>query len=141
MGPESIFNKVKEILSGIFYIKAIYDGDRPSNFRGSFPNITLEIVSNTTEEVEENNQRINLFRMMIAGAILVDDFNKQIVGDESFKGILDVERDIKSALFSFYPDLEGNCLYFSLSTVSYSTLESGNGRVIFIQADFYYRES
>ena len=70
---------------------------------------------------------------MIAGAILVNDFNKQIVGDESFEGILDVERDIKSTLFSFYPDLDGNCLYFSLSTVSYSTLESGNGRVVFIE--------
>jgi len=140
MGPESIFNKVKEILSGISYIEVIYDGDRPSNFRGSFPNITLEIISNTTEELEENNQKINLFRMMIAGAILVDDFNKQIVGDETFKGILDVERDIKNALYAYFPDLDGNCLYFSLSTVSYSVLESGNGRVVFIQGDFYYRE-
>ncbi len=145
MDPESIFSEVKKILKANTTIKSYVNeidflsGDRPSTSRLNFPNIILEIINNSLYKVEENNQQIKIFKMMIEGGILVQDFEKQIIGDTSSKGILDFEKDIYNALLAYYPDLNSNCLYFTLSTNAYTELASGNGRVVFIEADFYYR--
>jgi hypothetical protein len=79
--------------------------------------------------------------MIIAGAILIQDPDKQIIGDVTDKGIIDMERDIKAALYAEYPDLNGKCKYFELSTISYPQLGSANGRAVFIQGTFYYTET
>lgn len=145
MGPESIFSEVKKILMSDTTIKSyvkkenFFDGDRPSFNRPNYPNIVLEIVNNTLYRTEQNNQQIKIFKMIIEGAILIQNFEKQIIGDTTQKGILDVENDIYAALGKYYPDLNSNCLYFSLSTNSYPVLESGNGRAVLIEGSFYYR--
>ncbi len=145
MGPENIFNEVKKILMNNTTIKSyvkkdnFFSGDRPAIPRTNFPNIVLEVVNNVLYKIEENNQQIKIFKMMIEGGILIQDLEKQIIGNKTQKGVLDIENDIYSALLTYYPDLNNNCLYFSLSTSSYTELESGYGRVVFIEANFYYR--
>ncbi len=145
MDPESIFSEVKKILMAdktiTAYVKEenFFCGDRPSIARTNFPNIVLEVVNNSLYKIEENNQQIKIFKMMIEGGILIQDFEKQIIGDTDSKGVLDIESDIYTALLTYYPDLNSNCLYFTLSTNAYTELESGYGRVVFIEANFYYR--
>jgi hypothetical protein len=52
------------------------------------------------------------FTLTIFGYIKIFDVDKQIVGDVTNKGILDLNFDIKKALGA-HIDLDGECLYFS----------------------------
>jgi len=143
MAVEDIIKELINIFrndTDLNYIRAVLVGDRPENYSPMFPNITIEPSSNMTERILEDRRKLNCLKLMIAGAILIDDMEKQILGTNTTKGIMDLEKDIKNTLMKYYPDLNGKCLYFNLSTVSYSLLESGKGRVVFIEGNFYYIE-
>lgn len=144
MDSEGIFSKVLDVLGKDAtlkaYVKHFWAGDRPADSRHQFPNVTLEVTGNPTERMK-NNRLEKRLQVIIAGAILLQDFNKQIIGDSKSKGVMDLEKDIYSALYAFFPDMGENCLFFSLSTISYPPLESANGRVVLIQGDFWYVEA
>jgi len=143
MAVEDILTKIISILrtdNDLSYVRTVLVGDRPEDYSVVYTNITVEPVSNVTDRVLEDRRKLNIFRCMIAGAILIQDIEAQVLGNATNKGIMDVEKDIKNALMKYYPDLDGNCLYFMLSTNAYSMLESGKGRVVFIEGTFYYTE-
>lgn len=144
MDAETIFSKVQSILENnatlAAYVVEVFPGDRPADSRDLFPNITIEVQANPTERVK-NNRREKKLSLLIAPAILIQDKDKQIIGDATFKGIMDIEKDTYAALAAYYPDLDATCLYFQLSTMAYPELESANGRVCLIQGDFYYLEA
>ena len=116
MKLEDIWNKIKTILEEDTvlspYIKAVYSGTRDDIPVNMFPCIILEPTNAPEEPVTmPHNTEIN-FTLTIFGYIKIFDVDKQIVGDATTKGILDLNFDIKKALGA-HIDLDGECLYFS----------------------------
>ena len=116
MKLEDIWNKVKTILEEDTvlspYIKIVYSGTRDDIPVNMFPCIILEPTNAPEEAVTmPHNTEIN-FTLTIFGYIKIFDVDKQIVGDATTKGILDLNFDIKKALGA-HIDLNGECLYFS----------------------------
>lgn len=116
MKLETIFNKVKSILEDDTelkkYIKVVYAGTRDNIPVNLFPCIILEPTSAPEESVTmPHNTEIN-FTATIFGYIKIFDVDKQIVGDATNRGILDLNFDIKKALGG-HIDLDNECLYFS----------------------------
>lgn len=115
MKLEDIWNKVKTILEEDIvlktYIKIVYSGTRDDIPLQNFPCIILEPTNAPEEAVTmPHNTEIN-FTATIFGYIKIFDVDKQIVGDATNKGILDLNFDIKKALGA-HVDLDGECLYF-----------------------------
>ena len=116
MKLESIFNKVKSILEEDIelkkYIKVVYAGTRDNIPTNMFPVIILEPTNAPEESVTmPNGTEIN-FTVTIWAYVKIFDVDKQIVGDATTKGVLDVNFDIKKALGA-HIDLDEECLYFS----------------------------
>ena len=116
MKLETIWNKVKTILEEDTvlspYIKVVYSGTRDNVPVNMFPCIILEPTNAPEEPVTmPHNTEIN-FTITIWAYIKIYDVDKQIVGDATTKGVLDVNFDIKKALGA-HIDLDGECLYFS----------------------------
>jgi len=116
MKLETIWNKIKTILEGDAilspYIKIVYSGTRESIPVNNFPCIILEPTNAPEEPVTMPHKTEINFTVTIWGYIKIFDVDKQIVGDETTKGILDLNFDIKKALGA-HIDLDGECLYFS----------------------------
>jgi hypothetical protein len=117
MKLETIFNKVKTILEADTvlkaYIKIVYAGTRDNIPLNNFPCIILEPTNAPEEPITMPHNTEITFIITIFGYIKIFDVDKQIVGDTTLKGILDLDFDIKKALGA-YIDLDGTCLYFSL---------------------------
>jgi len=116
MKLEDIWNKIKTILEGddvlSTYIKIVYPGTRDNIPVNNFPCIILEPTNAPEEPVTmPHNTEIN-FIVTIWAYVKIFDVDKQIVGDDTTKGVLDVNFDIKKALGA-HIDLDGECLYFS----------------------------
>jgi len=113
---EDIWNKVKAILEEDIvlktYIKKVYAGTRDDIPLNIFPCLILEPTNAPEEAVTmPHNMEIN-FTVTIFGYIKIFEVDKQIVGDDANKGILDLNFDIKKALGG-HIDLDNECLYFS----------------------------
>jgi hypothetical protein len=117
MKLETIFNKVKSILEADdvlkVYIKKVYSGTRSDVPTSNFPCIFLEPTNAPERDVTMPHGIEIGFGMTIFAYIKVMDIDKQIVGDATTKGILDVNYDIKKALGA-YVDLDGTCVTYSL---------------------------
>lgn len=123
MDLESIYNKVINILendnTNLDYIQKVYKGYRDNVPESMFPCILVDVV-NAPEESATMPQRNQInFTLEIIGVIKVFDVDKQIIGDDSIKGVLDVNEDIKKSLGA-YSDLDGECLYFTFPDTRFS---------------------
>jgi hypothetical protein len=120
--PELIFNKIKSILEADTelkkYIKIVYAGTRVNIPLQNFPCIILEPIIAPEESITMPHNTEITFTITIFGYIKIFDVDKQIVGDTTLKGILDLDFDIKKALGA-YIDLDGTCLYFSFPNTRY----------------------
>lgn len=116
MKLETIFNKVKSILEADTvlktYIKVVYAGTRDNIPLNNFPCIILEPINAPEQSITMPHNTEITFTLTIFGYIKIFDIDKQIVGDVTLKGILDLDFDIKKALGA-YLDLDSTCLYFS----------------------------
>lgn len=118
---ENLWLELKTILStdtDLSYVKKVYEGWRETTVQDAFPCIYLE-PSNATEEpyAVPMRHRIN-FDVRIIAEIFCHDYDKQIIGDENIKGIIDIANDIKSVLWK-YPQINGKCQKFNISNTSY----------------------
>ena len=115
MKLEDIWNKVKTILEEDAvlktYIKVVYSGTRDNIPVNMFPCIILEPTNAPEEAVTMPHKTEINFTLTIFGYIKIFDVEKQIVGNATNKGILDLNFDIKKALGA-HIDLDGECLYF-----------------------------
>lgn len=122
MKLETIFNKVKSILEEDAvlktYIKKVFSGTRGDIPVNNFPCIILEPAKAPEKPVTLPHKMEIGFTINIFAYIKIFDVDKQIVGDASTKGILDVNFDIKKALGA-YIDLGGECLYFEFLDTSF----------------------
>lgn len=116
MKLETIWNKIKAILEEDTvlktYIKIVYAGTRDNIPTNNFPCIILEPTHAPEEAITMPHKTEINFTLTIFGYIKIFDVDKQIVGDDTNKGILDLNFDIKKALGA-HIDLDGECLYFS----------------------------
>jgi len=113
---EDVWNKIKTILEEDIelkkYIKIVYSGTRDNIPVNNFPCIILEPTNAPEEAVTMPHKTEINFTATIFSYIKIFDVDKQIVGDATTKGILDLNFDIKKALGA-HIDLDGECLYFS----------------------------
>ena len=122
-----IFVAVREILKaatiyhthagGAGYMKAVLDGVRGNVPENAFPLTLLEPGVTTEEDGTTSRRRLLRFSLRIICFMECSDFDKQIVGDVSNKGILDFVNDVKNAI-EVYPDLNYDgtgkrCNYYS----------------------------
>lgn len=115
MKLETIYEKVKSILEDDAvletYIKKVFAGTRDNIPVNNFPCIILE-PAKAPEKFITMPHKVEIgFMITIFAYIKIFDVDKQIVGDATTKGILDVNFDIKKALGA-YIDLDGECIYF-----------------------------
>ena len=117
MDLESIYNKVVSILendsTNLSYINKVYKGYRDNIPESMFPCIMVEVVNAPEDGNTMPNDVMVQFGITIYGVIKVLDKDKQIVGDASIKGILDLNKDIKKSLGA-YITLDGECITYSL---------------------------
>ncbi len=86
------------------YIKYVYEGRRYNVVPENLPCIMLEPTQNA-EVQREMNQIKDLFFDVDIFAFSSNnftEFSKTIVGDQMYKGILDIENDIRACLVSSY---------------------------------------
>lgn len=116
MRLETIWEKIKSILEDdttlATYIKVVYSGTRDNIPVNMFPVIILEPTNAPEEPITMPHNTEVSFTLTIFGYIKIFDVDKQIVGDATTKGVLDLNFDIKKALGA-HEDLDGECLYFS----------------------------
>jgi len=113
---EDIWNKIKTILEedGVLstYIKIVYSGTRDNIPVNMFHCIIMETTNAPEEAVTMPHNTAITFTVTIWAYVKIFDVDKQIVGDATTKGVLDISFDIKKALGA-HIDLDEECLYFS----------------------------
>ncbi len=96
--------------SHLTYIKNVFKGFRYNIEPESMPCIMVEPVSNNEIEQDLNQyKKIYLNLEIAAFTYCVSDPEKVIVGDANYKGILEIENDIRACLVSSY-SLGGNVI-------------------------------
>jgi len=143
MKVETIFNKVQSILEDDLvlkeYIKKVYAGTRADIPTSNFPCILLE-PTNAPERDATMPHGIEIdLGITIFAYIKVMDIDKQIVGDATTKGILDVNYDIKKALGA-YVDLDDTCLTYTLPDTRF-TFENYPFRGVEIDMDIMLKQN
>jgi hypothetical protein len=118
---EKVWKAIKTILTtdaDLNYVGKVYEGWRETTPTSAFPAIYLEPSAATEEPYAvPSRHRIN-FDIKIIGEIECVDYDVQIIGDATRKGILDLANDIKSVLWKS-PNLNGNCQRFSINSTTY----------------------
>ena len=137
MSAEEIIKEVQStIKKGVTYLKGVYYGAIKSNYASNFPLVYLEPDENPS--IYGQGYKESTLVILIVGAIFVQNPELQIIGDSDFKGVMDLEKDIKAALAAKYPDLGCKCLSFTLYTIGYDA--NGKVRWVTIRGEFKYRE-
>ncbi len=108
------------------YINYVYEGRRYDVTADNFPCIMLEPTGNNEVEKDMNQTKdiflnINLFAFSSPAD---PDFKKAIVGDGSYKGVLDIENDIRACLQSSY-DLGGTVIDTRLDPTVFDNVDLG----------------
>lgn len=121
MKAEDCINRIKTLLeddstlSG--YIQKVYLGVRQNIPKNNTPFIIIEPINETEEDIIYQRQQLRT-TFLISAYIMDYDKDRQIVGDSTNKGIMDVKNDIKKAL-SADPTLNSNCIKFYFPNVLY----------------------
>ena len=104
----TIWNNIKSTLENnptlASYIRYVYSGRRFDVTTDNFPCIMLEPTGNNEVNKDYNTIKdlyLNL-DLYAFSSPSENDFTKSIVGDDVYKGILDIENDIRACLQSSY---------------------------------------
>jgi len=86
------------------YIKNVFEGYRYNIEPESLPCIMLEPIQNDLKERRMNVTKDNYLDVDLYGFSTNNftEFPKTIVGDNDYKGILDIEDDVRACLYSSY---------------------------------------
>lgn len=145
MDSESIVNKVATILESDTtlktYITSVIIGDRARIYGDVYPCIVLDVPGDPLNFSLRGRVVENILTINIYPATLISDREKALIGDTTTKGILDIIKDIKTALCAYYPDLTQNCLNFSLSVNEIGDFEDMKGKWALIEMRISYRET
>jgi len=144
---KTILNQLKTTLSAdptlsaAGYIQKVELGLRAMIPEQDFPLIMIE-----PDAINENAQAFpqidGHFIVLIAAYTRVFDVETQMVGDANYKGVLDLEKDIKLALGLQYPTLNGTVLEFTFPKTEFvvrQDMAKFPVRGVLIQVDLHYR--
>jgi hypothetical protein len=126
------------------YVKQVFEGLRDSIEPESLPCIMLEPVKNN--EIEKDfNQVKNIFLSVDLYAFSSNnfhEFSKTISGGADYKGILDIENDIRACLQSSYT-LGDNAIDVRIGEVVFDSLSIGKYPVrgLMIPIKILYRQT
>jgi len=106
------------------YIKIVFEGQRFDIEPDSLPCIMLEPVSdgeieNRMSEVKNVYLTVNVYAF---SSNSIHDFKQTIVGNRGYKGILDINNDLRACLQSSY-NLGGNVIDIKLETTLFDQIE------------------
>ena len=117
MNPLDIWNEVKSILETEVSYLTIYEGIRGNIPKGRFPCIFME--PKTDPEDKKTFPVVDpTFTILLLAYIKIEDKDKQVIGDGTNKGILEVEQDIKRGLGKYY-NLNGKCIVWGWAPVEW----------------------
>ena len=105
MTPAVIYDQLITTLEGnpalSAYIKRVFKGQRYDIVPEALPCLMVEPVQNNDIEKDYGQvKNVYLSLDIIAVAYNPNDFEKTIVGDNDYKGILDIENDVRACLQS-----------------------------------------
>ncbi len=107
------------------YVKYVFEGRRYDVEPGSFPCIMLEPTQvGDIEREMSQTQDIYLKIDLFAFSYNSTEFPKTIVGDNDYKGILDIENDIRAVLQRSYT-LGDTVIDVKVDSVEFDQLEIG----------------
>ena len=106
------------------YVKVVFDGIRYNVEPESLPCLMLEPMQNGEVDLEMNDvQNVYLNVNILAfSSSNFNEFDKTIAGDEVYKGILDIENDVRACLAASYT-LGETVIDIKQGTSEFDTLE------------------
>ncbi len=109
---------------GLSYIKQVYEGRRWDIEPESLPCIQIEPVQDGEIEKDTSNVQdiyftVNIFAFSSAN---FNEFPKTIVGGQDYKGIVDINNDIRACLIASY-DLGGTVIDTRVQTSIFDQVE------------------
>jgi hypothetical protein len=130
MTIEGAISQVKTILEQdetlAAYIKVVYNGYRENIPQSMYPCIVLE-PARAPEEISPTGKIVRpRLTLEIYAWVQIYDKDKQILGDASTKGIVDVMLDIKKALGTDLT-LSSNCSLFEFPHTEFGRFEAQEG--------------
>ena len=110
---------------GLSYVKQVFEGRRYDIEPESLPCIMVEPISDGEIEKAMNNVQdiyltVNIFAFSSNN---MNEFPKTIVGDQNYKGILDINNDIRACIFASY-QLGGMVIDSRPQQTQYDTIET-----------------
>ena len=143
--PKDIIQEIKLVLEADTvlkgYIQKFYLGIREGIPQQDFPVIMIEPASNT--ETQLMTDRIeNTLRVTIIAYTRAYDLDVQLEGDSNYKGITDLELDIKKALDAKWPTLNDKALIFNYTRSEFAISENPTDfpvRGVFMDLDIRFR--
>ena len=107
MLASTVFNQVVTTLEGnddlSKYVKNVFKGIRYKVEPDSTPFICVEVAGNNEVQQEINTyKKVWLTLKVIAYTHNISQPEKMIVGDDDYKGVLDIEHDIRACLQASY---------------------------------------
>jgi len=145
MDNDSIVKKIQAVLVADAtlktYIKAVFIGDRERIYGDIYPVIVLDVPRDPVNLYMRGGVVENVLLVNIYAATLITDREKALIGDTTTKGILDITKDIKTALNAYYPDLTRNCLNFTLSVTEVADFPDMKGKYSLTELSALYRET
>jgi len=106
------------------YIKMVFDGRRYDIEPESMPCIMIEPVRNeTSRDLNQIEDKILSVDLYAFSSNNFNDFKKTIVGDDNYKGIFDIENDIRACLSSSY-SLGGIVIDVKTEATEYGDIEN-----------------
>jgi hypothetical protein len=105
--------------ASLTYFQAVYEGWRENVSDNMFPCIYMEPDESREEPYTVPSRKRILFPIRIIAEINVSgNYDLQIIGDATTKGVINIANDIKSALAET-PNLNGLCQSFTFPNTRY----------------------
>ncbi len=140
-----ILNQVKTVLSNDATLKAYVQrfelGARRNIAKSDYPIILIE-PGTQTESYIAYPKVDGHFIVTVVGYTHVYDIEVQMTGDANYKGVLQMENDIKLALGAKYPTLNGTVIEFTFPRTEFGVrhdLAEFPVRGVAIDVDLHYR--
>ncbi len=144
---KAILNQVKSTLAAdptlsTNYMKQFYLGMRANIPEQDFPLVMLDVMA--VNEAYPNFPTVDgHFLMLVAAYTRVFDADAQLIGDANYKGVLDLENDVKLAFGLQYPTLGlTGLMEFTFPKTEFvvrDDMAKFPVRGVLIQVDLHYR--
>jgi len=145
--PKDVLTEVKSVLTAdatlAGYVKRVVLGLREAVPDTDYPIIMIEPAQLGEEELMSDFAD-GLLRVTIVAYTKNWDIEGQLTGDANYKGVLDIENDIKKALAAVWPSLNGKAATFDFTQSEFAISDASSAfplRGVFMDLDVRFRTS